>query len=162
MVRTAGENSQRRPATMTDTVGTDEETGKSPCECIAAGWCERHRCRKTTELWQHCRTDPALFDLWERGEGPGQLLLPKDPSQEPGLWRKAWNLSRAVVRHVAHGTREVSDAVYRERLLVCESCSSCDTSRMVCREQSCGCYVQIKARWESESCPLKKWPLAHA
>lgn len=80
------------------------------------------------------------------------------PEQGPGLLRKAANLGKAVVRHVACGGRHVSDEVYLARLAICADCPSLDPERMSCKQRSCGCRVQNKARWRSENCSLGKWP----
>jgi len=44
------------------------------CECPSPGKCKRHRCRKSPHLWQLCQTREDYFQLWERGEGPGQSV----------------------------------------------------------------------------------------
>src|SRR5690606_31963370 len=76
----------------------------------------------------------------------------------PSIIRKAYNFGRAATRHVATGARNVSDEDYQARLSVCRDCPSCDLQKLVCRQKSCGCYLTKKARWESERCPLGKWP----
>lgn len=45
------------------------------CECVGheAGWCERHRCRKTEHFRKLCRADPRYYALYEAGRGPGQI-----------------------------------------------------------------------------------------
>jgi hypothetical protein len=42
----------------------------TPCECEAAGFCQRHQCEKTRELMLACRLNVAAFNRWENGEGP--------------------------------------------------------------------------------------------
>lgn len=47
------------------------------CECTFTGdgktsWCPRHKCAKTSHWQMLCRTQPAYFELWEKGLGPGQ------------------------------------------------------------------------------------------
>jgi hypothetical protein len=42
------------------------------CECAHPGYCQRHRCDKPDSLHRLCQTKPQIFDLWERGLGPGQ------------------------------------------------------------------------------------------
>ncbi len=49
-------------------------TKRTPCECPAAGWCERHKLNKWVPRWHElCSTRIDYFELWERGEGPGQV-----------------------------------------------------------------------------------------
>ncbi|MGE4190766.1 MAG: hypothetical protein AB7G12_12820 [Thermoanaerobaculia bacterium] len=40
------------------------------CECASAGYCPRHRCRKTDRLVELCATRPQMFAQWEAGKGP--------------------------------------------------------------------------------------------
>ena len=84
------------------------------------------------------------------------------PDQGPGLLQKAVNLGKAVVRHVVDGSRKVSDEVYLARLAICSDCPSLEPTRFSCKEQSCGCRLTAKARWRSEDCPLKKWPVVES
>ncbi len=81
-----------------------------------------------------------------------------DTPTGPGLLRKAANFGKAVVKHVADGGKHVIDEVYLARLSVCANCPSLDPVKLRCKERTCGCRLKTKARWRSESCPLKKWP----
>ena len=42
---------------------------------------------------------------------------------------------------------------YRRRLLVCESCEKLQNGMCL----SCGCFVQVRAAKQKESCPWGKW-----
>lgn len=45
----------------------------TPCECRAAGFCPRHGVDKSDPRAVYfCQTRPDYFELWERGQGPGQ------------------------------------------------------------------------------------------
>ena len=142
----------------------------TPCECTHAGWCERHRCWKLPAMHLLCRRQMKAYQEWEEGRGPCLQEPPaslvetsateaeRERQTDPSLAQRAMNLGRAIVRHVADKGQTVADDSYEMRLAVCRECELCDTARMVCRHQSCGCFLQIKARWQSEDCPLKKWP----
>ena len=82
------------------------------------------------------------------------------PPSEPGLLRKAANFGKAVVKHFSDGGKHVTDGVYLARLAVCANCPSLDPVKLRCKERTCGCRLKTKARWRSETCPLKKWPAA--
>lgn len=127
------------------------------CICTQAGWCERHQCHKTHYWHMLCRLDPLYFALWEQGKDPRQEPPPR---REPGLLQKAVHFGQAVVRHAADGFQAVEEATFAARIAVCEGCVSLDRERRVCQEKTCGCFVDRKARWASEDCPLKKWPLS--
>lgn len=79
--------------------------------------------------------------------------------QAPGLFARSWNFTRAVVRHMADGAALVPDDEYAARLGACGRCRLLDPERRVCRHPACGCFVDVKASWRSESCPAKRWPL---
>ena len=104
------------------------------------------------------QTRPDYFQLWEQGRGPGQIVLAEPEIGEPGLLRKAVHLGQAAVRHAADGLQKVDDVDYESRLAICRGCPVCDVERLVCRDGACECYLQIKARWRSESCPRSQWP----
>lgn len=76
----------------------------------------------------------------------------------PSLAWKAVNFGRAIVRHVADQGREVTEDQYQARLLICAACPWFHAPTNACRHESCGCRLQLKARWQSEDCPLGKWP----
>ncbi len=147
----------------------------TPCECSQAGWCERHHCWKPPAMHLLCRRQIKYYEAWEQGSGPclPDPSAPPLPSEEtetgenppgqaqpagPSLTQRAMNLGRAVVRHAADRGQNVADDVYEARLEICRNCSMCDAARMVCLHPSCGCFLNVKARWQSEDCPLKKWP----
>jgi hypothetical protein len=126
------------------------------CQCEPQSFpfeCARHGCIKTEHWWNLCQTREDYFQLWEEGRGPGQHTT----MQEPGLLRKAANFGKAVVKHVASGRKVVDEQTYQARLETCRDCPSLDQDKMVCREKTCGCYVERKAKWASQQCPLEKW-----
>ena len=61
----------------------------------------------------------------------------------------------AIVKHAANGFSQVSDEVYEKRLNICRSCEHFDAQLTKCNH--CGCLLNIKARWPTEACPIKKW-----
>ena len=131
----------------------------TPCECDGPGWCARHHCLKNSALYHRCRRSLDAYNAWEAGDGP---CLDHDQTADgcpgPGLFRRALNFGTAVVRHAVDQFRAVSDLCYEERLRICRSCPACDVPHLICRERSCGCFLETKARWASENCPLQKWP----
>jgi hypothetical protein len=46
----------------------------TPCECLAPGWCPRHRCHKLDFWFELCRRRQDYFNLWETGSGPLQKI----------------------------------------------------------------------------------------
>lgn len=141
------------------------------CECEQPGWCARHQCTKTAQWHLLCRRQEAYFQMWERGEGPCLDGFAHQDHQQPaeaadteatsangpGVFRRGWNFGRALVRHAVDGAAKVEDAIYEQRLAICRECPLCDPNRMVCSHPNCGCFLTVKARWQSEACPLEKW-----
>ena len=138
-----------------------KQSAQTDCECAAPGWCDRHQCKKHPHFHKLCQSRTDYFELWEKGAGPGQNLQPvtehNNGSSEPGMMRKAFNFTKAVARHVTNGSKHVDEETYNARLSICQECEMCDTTRMVCKHKSCGCTLKVKALWDSEHCPLKKW-----
>ena len=138
-----------------------KQSAQTDCECATPGWCDRHQCKKHPHFHKLCQARTDYFELWEKGAGPGQNLQPvtehNNGSSEPGMIRKAFNFTKAVARHVTNGSKHVDEETYNARLSTCQECEMCDTTRMVCKHKSCGCTLKVKALWDSEHCPLKKW-----
>ena len=59
--------------------------------------------------------------------------------------------AEAVAEHVADGCSHVSKEQLTERLAACESCEH--RRGLLCGHGSCGCFIWLKARWQSEKCP---------
>jgi hypothetical protein len=76
------------------------------------------------------------------------------PKLPPGH-RVATNFLRAVVKHVGNGMKKVEFEQYQERLDVCNECKLRVKNR--CTHEACGCFLDKKAWWDSEECPLGLW-----
>jgi len=79
--------------------------------------------------------------------------------REPTLGKKAWAFSLAAVRHLLDGARKVSAEGLRERLTECQSCPAFSAPDPEASPSCtiCGCFVDVKASWASERCPLGRW-----
>jgi len=82
-----------------------------------------------------------------------------DAPQLPSLAKLAVNLTKAVVKHVGDKLKEVELPIYQQRLDICNDCLPPDGFRVKnrCTHESCGCFLDKKAWWASEECPLGKW-----
>ena len=123
----------------------------TPCVCEQSGWCERHRCLKSWPLHLLCRRQLVYYEAWEAGRGPCLEVtdVPGAPTSEdlvseaetgPSLGQRMVNFGKAVWRHAGDGLQAVDDAIYEQRLAICRECSLCDQDKMVCLDQSCGCF----------------------
>jgi hypothetical protein len=64
-----------------------------------------------------------------------------------------FNFAKAVANHAKNNFKNVDEKILSDRLSICKDCDKNKNSR--CLE--CGCFINIKASWESEKCPLEKW-----
>lgn len=46
----------------------------TPCECGSSGFCTRHGIEKSEEMHRWCKSSNVMFNLWESGHGPGQVI----------------------------------------------------------------------------------------
>lgn len=61
---------------------------------------------------------------------------------------------KAIVRYILFGKRvSFNDYVYR--LTVCKTCNNVDKDNWSCKK--CGCYLDKKAKMNTENCPDDKW-----
>ena len=87
---------------------------------------------------------------------PGPPELPKRQEVKlPSMWQQAKNLTKAVVKHVATGAKEVSPEVYEERISTCKGCEYFIESQNRCKK--CGCHLLTKCRWKTSACPIGLW-----
>ena len=76
----------------------------------------------------------------------------RDKKQPPGMIRQAMNFAKALASHAKDGNRLVNDRVYELRMAECLTCPE----RAGDQCAACGCPVDKKASWASESCGLVK------
>ncbi len=58
----------------------------------------------------------------------------------------------ALFKYVIWGDQVTSDK-YNNRISICNQCSDkCGSKCCIC-----GCYINKKAKWSTESCPKNKW-----
>lgn len=61
---------------------------------------------------------------------------------------------KAIINYVRFGKR-VSIDTYIDRLSFCKSCKYFNNENWTCK--ICGCYLDKKAKMNTESCPEYKW-----
>lgn len=67
----------------------------------------------------------------------------------------AKNFGTSVVNHLADGMKQAPEELYNSRLDICKGCDQFDAKSTRCL--NCGCFLKVKASWNSEKCPLNKW-----
>ena len=78
---------------------------------------------------------------------------PSIPQQGKNLAKFAWDVMKESLSN--NNSLLVSDEIYNERLEICKSCEWYDEEQNRCKE--CGCWLEHKARWSLDSCPIGKW-----
>jgi hypothetical protein len=76
----------------------------------------------------------------------------------PGLLRRAGSLAKAIgseTKAIIQKQPNLTAQQVAARLAVCASCDQLRPNRTCAR---CGCFVDAKARFRSQTCPLSKWP----
>lgn len=77
----------------------------------------------------------------------------------PSLQQQGKNLAKFTFELIKQSLRSgallVSEEVKQQRLAVCKTCNWYDESQDRCRE--CGCYMDHKAGYALDSCPIDKW-----
>lgn len=65
---------------------------------------------------------------------------------------KVLRFIKALFKYVIWGDT-ASDKVFNSRIKICEECRDrCGKTCCIC-----GCYLNKKAKWTTESCPKNKW-----
>lgn len=75
----------------------------------------------------------------------------------PPIIQQAGNFVGAVVKRIQSNFKNVTPESFNERLKICGDCVH-KTDDWRCN--LCGCVINTKAKWASEDCPEKRWPLA--
>jgi len=76
----------------------------------------------------------------------------------PGLLKRAGSLARAIgseTKAIVQKQPTLTAQQVAARLAVCGSCDQLRKNRTCAK---CGCFVDAKARFRSQTCPLRKWP----
>jgi hypothetical protein len=73
----------------------------------------------------------------------------------PDVFTLAKNFGNSIVNHLADGLKKVTDEEFNKRFDICKSCDQFNREQDKCNH--CGCFLKVKASWNSEKCPLNKW-----
>ena len=73
----------------------------------------------------------------------------------PSLFQSSKNFLISTAKHIANNATSTSKKNQKLRLSICRSCDFFQKDSQRCLK--CGCYVNIKTSWASESCPEGKW-----
>jgi hypothetical protein len=83
----------------------------------------------------------------------------EDTKSYPSLQQQGKNLAKFTFELIKESLRSgallVSEEVKQQRLAICKTCNWYDESQDRCRE--CGCFMDQKASFSLDSCPIDKW-----
>ena len=65
------------------------------------------------------------------------------------------NFTNSIINHASNNFYQVNLPTFEQRMSICKSCEKFNSTNTTCNE--CGCFLNIKASWASEKCPLDKW-----
>ena len=82
---------------------------------------------------------------------------PEPEQQPPSMMQKASNFARASAKYAASGFKKVSAEVKEGRMAICKGCQFMvgEEDDPTCNK--CGCPLNVKTEWATESCPIGKW-----
>ena len=72
-----------------------------------------------------------------------------------GFLQLAKNIIKDTTTHVANGSKCVQKEEYLRRAEICDSCVHFIKKSNTCGV--CGCWMHVKAKWETSTCPKDKW-----
>ena len=61
---------------------------------------------------------------------------------------------KAIFKYILYG-QQTSIDIYIDRLTICRNCNNFNCEKWICKK--CGCYLDKKAKMNTESCPDDKW-----
>lgn len=98
-------------------------------------------------------TGDADFLTWlaTQPEGDPYGGVPRKP---PSLRTQVASAGRAIVEHVRAGVPTTPPEELQHRRATCQNCDLFSESG---RCKVCGCFMQIKATWAEQKCPIGKW-----
>jgi hypothetical protein len=85
--------------------------------------------------------------------------------EKPSNLDKAVNFTKAVLEHAKSGFSEVDQMTQEQRLYKCKTCNE-ETGNSyydenngdpICQHKGCGCHLNEKVKWSTQSCPIKRW-----
>ena len=77
----------------------------------------------------------------------------KEPEM-PSVSDQAKGLVKSTAKHVRSGFKVVDSEIFNRRKDMCNNCEFLTTSK---RCSKCGCFMKVKARWETSKCPIGLW-----
>lgn len=71
------------------------------------------------------------------------------------VFNLAGRFGKSVFNHAKDGFKTVDSEIFEKRMSICKSCPFFNSEQVRC--DKCGCFLNVKASWNSEKCPVDKW-----
>ena len=106
-----------------------------------------HKCKHASKKKEFC-SNPNV----------GVYIGEKSKIEYPSKIQMAKNFGKAAGKHIKSGLKKRSDVEQKRVMDICLKCEWYEpTSKLGVRCKKCGCCMDIKKRWATAHCPLKKW-----
>lgn len=103
-------------------------------------------CGKNYGHWKHVNLEQLERDV----------NCPYFHDQPPNVVTKTKTFTSSLLGHLKNGLRRVDKKTQNKRMSICKECEFFSGGENPnCGK--CGCYLNIKTAWQSESCPIYKW-----
>ena len=86
--------------------------------------------------------------------GPSVQDHKTEPLKMPTITRQAWNFTKSITKYVKSGMHDAGKEVFEKRIAVCNTCPWRKDEKC----SKCGCFIDIKAKWGTSTCPDDRWP----
>lgn len=71
------------------------------------------------------------------------------------VFNLANKFGKALINHAKDGFKKADTELYNKRIDICTTCEFFNAEQKRCN--NCGCFLEFKASWNSEKCPVDKW-----
>ena len=128
--------------------------------------CEFKQTKENTYQCKNCGKTiesiygPEMFSMECTYDPEQEEIMPeplKDNGGTPSFLQMARNAGASVVNHAMNSFQSVPANVKEERISIGQGCEHYNSETTRCNE--CGCFINIKADWASEKCPIGKWDM---
>jgi len=101
--------------------------------------------------------NPHLKQIEQRKKSQEKKPEPEKEQQSPSMIQKASNFAIASAKYARSGFKKVSAEVKEGRLAICKGCKFRVGEEEDPSCNKCGCPLNMKTEWATESCPIGKW-----
>lgn len=120
------------------------------CDKVDPSHSEYHSAYVTIIADKSCGTNNYVSTSRSNNESPAKKEL-------PSLSKQAKNFVGSMIDYAKDGFKNSSEEEVIRRISICESCELFRHNDRRCSHESCGCFMDVKVKLKSASCPLGLW-----